>query len=345
MLIDKIRAFLPFTAFSEQDWLKMQQLTDRIQRICPRTGEVQWETNVWSSERSDTHTLSYRVAGDGLWVSGSPARCIGDGCAVFGSGASSALDLVGCLRAMWTFFEGFAGLDAPPSFEPSQWKITAADVTDNLLLGSLQEVHEVLDILRGVEGGRYKVSSQAGQTVYWSHRSILRAAKAYAKGPHLRWMQKQRGYTGREYSETELLAAERLVRLELMLRRDWFKRNGNWWELTADDLRKEWAEYFERMTGDKVIKSERELTKRVLELADTEGRGRAAIGCWGVIQSVGYTSAQAFYSKTTWHRHLRLLRKAGLSDGDLSHGQVIPVVFKVHECRRVSGWDELLRVA
>lgn len=342
MLIDRLKAFLPYDRFTSSDWVRLSTLTDRIQRVCPRTGAIAWESSVWSSERSDSHYLSFRVAGAGLWLSGSPAKVMGDGCAVFGSGASQALDLEGCLRAMWEFFLPVADLADPPEFRPADWHLTAIDVTDNLVLRDLDEVHQVLAILRGVEGGRYKVSAQAGQTVYWQHRSRLRSAKAYAKGPHLAYMQGRRDYTGREYSPDEIAAAGRLLRLELMLKGEWCRRNPEWWKLTATDLKTQWLEYFGRMNGEQMVRSDEQLTRNVFAMAQTEGRARAALGCWAMIQAVGWVKAQQGFAPSTWYRHLALLHAAGLSDADVSHGKVVPLVFRVHEAVRVSSWSDLM---
>lgn len=43
---------------------------------------------------------AYRVGSDSVWMQGSPARVIGDGDALFGSGAAAALDLPGCVLRM-----------------------------------------------------------------------------------------------------------------------------------------------------------------------------------------------------------------------------------------------------
>lgn len=184
MLLDWITARVDLECFSVSEREALRHLGDRIQRFNPKTGELVWETAAWDSIRSDSHNLSYRVGSDALWMQGSPARVIGDGDAVFGAGSAASLDLPGSVQRMRNMLAGVLGIGLPEPLDV--WKVSRVDVTGNLDVGSLPHVRESLAVLRNIEGGRYKVSSQAGSTVYWSQRSRLRAGKAYAKGPHLR---------------------------------------------------------------------------------------------------------------------------------------------------------------
>ena len=175
----------------------------------------------------------------------------------------------------------------------------------NLLLDSLEDVREALRILRDVEGGRYRVSQQAGDTVYWSHRSRLRSGKAYAKGPHLDYqMRKNREYGGREYQLSDVQLANRLLRLELklgaqLLRED--RLGKAWHELTSGDLYEQWNDYFGRMIGDSEMMKDADLKKKVIEAAPTEGQGKAAYGCWTLIKSEGWERAKDMCTKRTWY--------------------------------------------
>ena len=60
---------------------------------------------------------------------------------------------------------------------PEVWIVSRADITQNIMLDSLSDVRVALRYLRECEGGRYRVSQQAGDTVYWSHRSRLRKGR------------------------------------------------------------------------------------------------------------------------------------------------------------------------
>jgi II/X family phage/plasmid replication protein len=364
MLIDWITARLPIESIPSNQWDMLRKLNDRVMRYCPRTGDVRWESCAWDSVRSDSHQIAIKVGSDAFWIQGSPGRVCGSGDAVFGDGVCSALDLQGCLLTMIRFVGTQTGVLLAPDCR--QWIISRIDVTGNLLLGDLSEVRDALRILRGCEGGRYRVSQQAGDTVYWSHRSRLRSGKAYAKGPHITYMLRQRGYSGIEYAGSDQVLADRLLRLELRLGSQWLRErlgktrvdlnedesqwdqkivDKSWLDLTADDLRKEWKEYFERMIGSGEMKQDSDVKEQVIVSAKTEGRGRAAYGCWLMIQAEGWERAREAYARSTWYDHLKVLRAAGLGDADISAGVVVPIRRRIIECQVVDTWEELRRAA
>lgn len=339
-MIDWLTGRLDLKHLNEGTARFLMQQADRIMRYCPKTGEQKWETAAWESIRSDSHQISIKVSGSGLYVMGSPARVIGDGCAVFGSGASADMNLVGCLRHMVKFVSTQLGVILPMSAE--KWTITRVDVTENLLLGSLDEVRDALRILRDCEGGRYRVSQQAGDTVYWSANSTLRSGKAYAKGPHLSYLSKKRDHTGREYQIHEIDSANRLLRLELKLARHFFQRNEKpWWQLTADDLRAEWQSYFGRMIGSAEMKNDADVFEQLSATTETEGQARAAYALYLLIKSEGHERAKSFTNRRTWYRNLKLLRAAGLGDADISAGRVVPLRRRIIEAQAVHSWAEL----
>lgn len=336
MLIDWVTARVPVLDMDPDSMARLLALNDRVMRIDPATGEIRWQTAAWDSVRSDSHQIAVRCMSE-FWMQGSPARVLGDGCSVFGSGPSAALDLLGCVDAMRQFVSRRVGVILPSA---DQWIVSRVDVTGNLLLDSLEDVRQALAILRECEGGRYRVSQQAGDTVYWSHRSKLRSGKAYAKGPHLRYLGKQRTYTGRTYTDADTALASRLLRLELKLGREWFQRR-EWKQVDAKVLCAEWEGYFNRMIGGAEMKSDGDLRERIEAAAKTKGQGKAAYGCWLLIQSEGWERARAATARTTWYRNLEVLRAAGLGDADISSGRVVPLRRKVIEARMVRSWDEL----
>ena len=84
-----------------------------------------------------------------------------------------------------------------------------------------------------------------------------------------------------------------------------------------------------------------DLRDRIFEVADTEGKGRAAYSLWLLIQHEGWEVARQNTSKTTWHRNLKVLRAAGLSDAEISHGRVVELRRKINECQQVDNWLQL----
>jgi len=342
MLIDWVTARVPLDRLAPAAFDAARSMGDRIRRYCPKSGDIRYESGAWDSIRSDSHQLVAR-AGVDLWVQGSPARVIGDGCSVFGSGASAALDLAGCVQRMVAFLSARLGVELP---HWSEWIVSRVDVTANLCLADLPQVKESLTVLRGTEGGRYKVSSQSGDSVYWGSKSKHRKGKAYAKGPHLRHLMKQKGYSGRRYTEQEIAVADRLLRLELTLGREWFARNEHWQATTPGRLADEWESYFGRMLGSAEISDmARDIEERIKAVAKTEGEAKAAYRCWLVIKERGWTQAKEMHTNNTWYRHLRVLRRAGLGDADISIGEVVPFRRVQLRAALVRSWPELQRAA
>lgn len=342
MLIDWVTCRVPLIELSADSLALAMLIGDRIARYCPKTGETRYETFAWDSIRSDSHQISVRVGASDLWIQGSPARVCGNGDAVFGSGASARLDLPACVDSMRLFIQSQTGITLPSDI--ALWTVSRVDVTGNLLLDSSAEVKDALKILRDCEGGRYRVSQQAGDTVYWSHKSKLRSGKAYAKGPHLAHLMKSRTYDGIEYSQADIELASRLLRLELKLGREFFARN-DWTSLTPLDLSEQWNNYFARMIGGCEMKSDSDLKSRIMAAASSEGRGKAAYGCWLLIQSEGWERAKESFATRTWYRHLKVLRAAGLGDADISAGHVVPLRRRVFEAQLCQSWSELRAVA
>lgn len=342
MLLDWVTVTVPWECWGEQ-YRAIYERFERIQRYRPDSGEVVWETTAWESVRSDSHQVVCRATGQGLSFQGSPARVVGRGDAVFGEGPARALDLAGCVRAMAGFVARSMGLSELPG-PVALWKVSRVDVTSNLWCGSLSAVRVALGALRSTEGGRYRVSQQAGDTVYWSHRSRLRSGKAYAKGPHLVYQAKQE--QGCRYSREELQAAAGLLRLELRLGSQWWRERAGlpWWEFTAAQLRAEWEAYFSRMVGSGLEVAEMSGELDRLRAVAPEGRARAAYGTWLLIREHGWQQARELVSRPTWYRHLGVLRDAGLGDVDLSLGRVVGLR-RLVSLSEVSCWEELHRLA
>lgn len=337
MLLDWVSFRISLLEFDEYQIQQLRLLTDRIVRFCPKTGDVRYETCAWESIRSDSHQISFQVGSSDLRVQGSPARVCGDGDAVFGQGASSRLDLKGCIKFMVLYASKTLNVIFPSS---ANYTVTRVDVTGNLLLGSLLEVRDALRILRNCEGGRYRVSQQAGDSVYWSHLSRLRSGKAYAKGPHLEYLTNSSKYSGRIYTPHELFLSKNLLRLELKLGREFLARN-DWQIMDENFFKTQWNEYFDRMIGDSEMKTDGDLKQRIYMIAPTEGKAKAAYGCWLLIKAEGWERAREFFPDTSWYRHLKILRAAGCGDADLSSGQIVPIRRKIIEAKLVTSWDEL----
>ena len=321
-------------------WRRLETWGDRIARFCPSTGEVRWTTDAWDSIRSDSHQVAMRCTGSTLWIQGSPARCMGLGDAVFGSDGATSLFL--CARAMVAFVGRMIHVDPMP--EIRLFRLNRVDVTINYMMSNLASVRVALGELRGVEGGRYRVSQVAGDTVYWSHLSSLRAGKAYAKGPHLRYLAKQG--KGKNYDEDDLVLSDKLLRMELRLGRlFWRRMTIPWWSVPWSLLRAEHEQFFGRMLGDDGVECrDMGFVDRICEVAPTVGQGRAAARTWALIQSIGWQATKDSMPERSFYRHLSILKAAGLGDADLSAGRVVSLRRKLVPVV-VHSWDELRKAA
>lgn len=324
-------------------WLRLREWGDRILRYCPRTGETRWEVTAWDSIRSDSHQLAIKAGGGSFYVQGSPARVMGSGDTVFGAG-DAGRDIVQCASMMIAFAARLVYVDPAPHYR--LWHLTRADITANYLLPSLAGVRVALSELRNVEGGRYRVSQQAGDTVYWSHLSRHRAGKAYSKGPHLRHLLKQSTYTGCRYTDSDLDLADRLLRLELRLGSKWFYQLPiPWYRLSWDNLKEQHDEYFLRMVGVEGLEGvDMGFLDQFIKVAKTPAQGRGAARSWALVQAMGWQAARDMIPKSTWYLHQKIWKAAGLGDADISAGRVVslrrPLIM-----HPVSSWDDLRRAA
>lgn len=344
-MLDYLSAHIPLTVFTRDEVDRLQLIGDRIVRYDPKNGNVRYITTAWDNIRSDSHAITYRVGSD-LWLQGSPARVIGSGDAVFGSGASANEDIRGCLDRMVMFLLDHLELETKPALEI--WEVTRVDITRNLLLDSLAEVRQSLAYLRNAEGGRLRVNQPDGDTVYWQKSSRHKKAKAYAKGPHLQYLTSKKGYTGYPYDQEEIKLASRLIRLELTIfKRYWQKvlEINHWSRLTPNVLDDEWHKFFNNLLGHTIMNDE-ELRKMIDAVAPTVGQAKAAYTAWYLIKSMGWEMAQESMTKSTWYRNLKILKAAGLKVTDLGNCKIIP--FKTQKLvlgKAVNNWSELRKAA
>lgn len=292
----------------------LRSRTGRVIRISP-DGAVEWEIIARESIRSDSHQVTVAMGGE-LTICGSPARVMSTN-NVFGSGVP-----LECAAAMVQFVRNTCGVELP---HVSAFRCTRMDVTSNYDLGALSHVREALMSLRHAEGGRYQLRT-AAETVYWSTGSHLRSGKAYAKGPHLAF-QKKRGQV--DISDDDIFAAERLLRLELSLRSQWWRERSKkkWHQYSEHELEEIHEEYFKPLIGGAEVTEMDNIRDQVIAaavgLGKTEGRGRAAYLYWLTIQQLGFETARNETGRSTHFANVKVLRAAGLSFSDFQARRVV----------------------
>lgn len=289
-------------------------------------GVVEWVKGVpdWDAIRSDSLGLYWSVTSDGhfdyLTIGGSPSSQQNNGVNVFGSlsmeeGAKTLIRSAGL------------ALDAIlPDWK--QWDCRRLDITGNYNMGSTGQVKQALKLLLSTDAPRRRTNSDraGGDSVYWNPTSTLRKGKAYHKGAHLRF-QARKGNI--EISEELHLLADNLLRLELTLGSQWFRRfatTKDWREFTPEFLTAEHTSFFSSLIGGGGLEVA-DMGTLLLELekvAPSKGQALAAHRTWALIKSIGYTQTQSSMPKATFSRHMKSLRAAGLSSADLCAGVVIP---------------------
>lgn len=333
MLIDWITARVPSSVLGAELFVNLRDKVDRIQRFSPQSGSVVWEMSAWDSVRSDSHSISFRFGSDDLWIQGSPARCELDGCNVFGGPVCQSLDHIAALQMMINALgdEWFQVLPAA-----DLWKVSRIDITENYDLGNLPNVRQALNVLRGVEGGRYRITAKAGDTNYWNSKSTVVSGKAYAKGPEIE-NQKKRGK--HDYSSDQIAQAGRLLRLELSLKRHFFRDNPS---VTPDLLRERHTQFFSSMVGKPMPQTEYSIRDLLRQLPDiTEGQAKAVFATWCMLQSQGWEFCKENLPDRTYYRHIKILKSIGLGQADISAGRVVTLRRDPLVLRPCLSWQDL----
>ena len=312
-------------------------VSDRAARVVKvnADGVVEWERLVWDQVRSDIGSVLCRI-GDGLEIMGSPARAVGAD-NVFGTG-----DPVDAAFQMLDLVSDSLSLELPRDI--SLYRCTRVDVTANYDLGDSASCRAAIDALRYAEGGRFRGISK-GATLYWNEKSAHWSGKAYCKGQHLRFLHRKEPLNLEPW---QFEAADRLLRLELSLRRHfWDRQEKRWWQFTESDLNVIHHDYFGRFVGSVEVKDmESDTLKRLESVCRTPGRAKAAFRTLSLIKSLGVEQTRTMMAPSTYRNHVADLLSAGLSLADLRAGNVLPFRRRTIELGApVRSWDELRRIA
>lgn len=347
------------------DWLTLriklhpsmgQALWDRVMACRGRMqcfdsdGVLMWEKNTLDVDklRSDTIGLVWQIQSDGrdeyLVVAGSPASLSNDGLNVFGS-----LDIVQCAETVIRVARKSLQAILPGYMA---WQCRRIDITGNYLLPDYDTVKQALQMLMVTDGGRRRASSakNGGDTVSWNPKSDLAKGKAYHKGPQLR-MLSRKGKVA--VSEEQLNLADRLLRLEHTRPSRWFRRleeaGGKWWDLDEDKLQGLYRDFFGPLVdGVEVKDMERDTVIKMVRDANdiTRGRAEAAFTTLLNIRQFGFETVKGYMAPRTFYLHLKYLRAAGISDGDMHTAKIIPLrPVRIVLAQPVGSWDELRKVA
>lgn len=319
----------------------LKENTARILKI-DKGGRLEWESSVREVLKSDTHQIIIRF-GSTLEIMGSPAR-VNSSHNVFGS-----LDIKQCFYEMLHFVQKHYQIIFPINIK--QWSCTRIDINANYDLGSLSSVLQAIDSFKSIKVGRQFVSPYPTGCV-WGQGSNLHSGKAYSKGVDLlRNVKKKRAFC----TDQELQKSEQLLRLEYSCRRHMIQRikedSGlNWYDYTPSFLMALHDDYFGQFISTVEVNDVDSILNLLLnnvgdgpDQVPTESQARAAFQCYMNCKTVGKEKARiAYKAKTTWYRHLKNLKKSGITEVDLQPTNIVPLRKRqIVLSEPVSCWDDI----
>ena len=318
-------------------------------RCVDRFGEILWTKQSLDVDalRSDTPGLCWMVQSDGkneyLTIGASPAS-LEHGLNVFGS-----CDIQHCASVLINHASKALNAILPPL---AMWQCRRMDITGNFLLPDSASVKQALRQLTLADGGRRKATNNArgGDSVYWNPTSDLAKGKAYHQGPQMSYLNKK-GVLSVADDLIEL--GHRILRLEHTRGARWFRRlsesGKHWCDLTVADLEALFIDFFGRVVDGVEVKEmdREELVNRIAQCNGiTQGRAESAFATYRNIRADGFEVCKGYMGRSTWQRHLKHLRAAGISDADLQQGNVVqfrPV--RIVLAQPVTCWEDIRRAA
>lgn len=315
--------------------------------------KVRWEKGVMDLDalRSDTTGICYQFQGDAdgafhLAIGASPAA-LEHTCNVFGSD-----DILHCARVLVRTASKALDTILP---DPLAWDLRRLDVTENYLLDSASDVREALRCMLNADvSRRSRAMSAGGDTVEFFRGSAIMAGKAYHKGPQVRYLLKRKKLPFASVPGTDLALLDRVLRLELKLAREFWKRReksgecANWWEMTPTELTQIHHDFFRRFIGSVEVTDMDSLTLALEKICPSKRQAASVLKTWALIQELGYVRVRdsGLMSDRTWAYHLKYLKEAGLSFSDLGSGEILQFRRKnIVIGDPVTSWEDLRRAA
>jgi len=223
-----------------------------------------------------------------------------------------------------------------------KWKCSRVDITHNYALSCAADVRQALGYLRHAEGGRFQVRTTS-DTVYWSPQSRMRSAKAYAKGAHMEYQEKKNQCV---FEGDQVALGHKLLRLELCLKSEYWRRNASVWTLSEIELDQIHNEFFGHVVGRLEVKDMNTLLEQCEKVSKTKGQGAAAYRTYALVAQIGEHTVRNLMSRATWMRHRKILFSAGLTFADINSGKILPFRSRTIELAApVRSWDELRAAA
>lgn len=326
-MIDWLTLNIDIGLLSPEDRDTISTSSSRLQKISP-DGEIIWDTSTFESLRSDCTGLAWS-AGTKLTLAGSPASVVHSN-NVFGTDS-----VYWAFTYMLDFFDRFMGTNLPRDMKA--WGCSRMDITQNYDMGGQAAVKQALYYLRNCPTRGNNVERRH-TTVYWNKSSTLRSGKAYNKYEHAKALTKK---NQANYTKDQLMKTRNLLRLELKLGRHWFQRHKHWSTLTVEELKNQHALFFGDITKTIEVPTMDTLLDRLNHTAPTSGQAIAAYNYYLQIREQGLEMAREYVTKSSHYRHIKNLKNAGLTNADLTTGNILQFRPQVITMQPVNTWSDI----
>lgn len=365
-MIDWMTLRTPLNFMVQDELLEKVQHYIGEMRVFDGEGELVRSKLVFDIDRlkSDEIGLFWQIQYSGtevFMVIGASPASVEHGGNAFGSS-----DVIYCANILISAAQKILGITLPTL---QFWDCRRLDITENYLLDSNSQVKQALRELRNGDGVRQKASVK-GDSVYYGEGSDLISGKIYDKGTQVIHLMKKLHRLCRTpiYTSEQVAILDRVLRMELTLRRRWFDRlqnklkvtdfttaeeyidylrhNKPWLELNEQDLTALHTRYFSQFIGNIEVTDMTTLMKRLDEVAPSHGRALAAHQTWALIKAIGFEQTRDSMPRSTFARHRKYLLAAGLSHADLQTSNIIAFRRKtIVISEPIRSWAELLRAA
>lgn len=314
-MYDTIELISPF--ISDDLSYNVINKTNLTQRIDIETGEVLFEIVRGELEGSYDSRLSIVVRHGRIKIGGSVHKFIlGHNC------LGGPTDIKKCCRYLVYLVKQISNIELPVWEE---WIINRVDVAHVFDLGDIDEVKEVIRMMRGCTFPRREPKNYGLTGHYFAGASTT--VKFYNKGPEFRKHDKPRlialqekGYFIDENVNMMEKLSDRLMRVEVEVRKRKMKYDridlhcgglddGYFAKLYSDEVAKV---YNEGLSDMEVVREINDVKKR-LDDCYSKRKANALFGVWSRLQVEGIEKVKSAVSRKTWYRYRHDLTSVGVS--------------------------------
>lgn len=222
------------------------------------------------------------------------------------------------------------------------WQPRRIDVTQNYFLQSRHQVKDALHILRASDGVRQKCTVK-GDSCYWGESSTYISGKAYDKWTQALELNKKalKRHKPAIYTDAELFIMDSILRLEMKLSRQFFDEHQDESLFTHEFLAEKHEAFFNKFIGSAEVTDMSTLLTKLLEVAPSPGRAKAAYQTYLMIKENGYSHTEQCMPRSTFALHRKYLKEAGLCQADLTTAKIVELRKRKINLEPVYSWSHL----